>query len=304
MARRLATLLAVLVLVLVSACDGSGGEDDTDPTSDGGPTTDASPSPVDPGPVVECPRRTQQVDPALPDAVPEGATSVRLCDGGADKVTPPVEALTRGVEAVVTAINAQPVVTRRCADLRVPEVQLAFGYPDGSRFVVAGRFSGCAELLVGSVRRAKARPVVRMFGELLRTQLADATPPEPEVTADDLDCAQPAPTVAVFPPTDLAVAALCFGVVDRPGSAGKVAIPAADLTVLVRSMQADTSSSRGSLDCAVFDRKEYWIVGATAWGDPVTARRGCFGLQVEGYEEWTPAGEPLRIVRRLIQQAR
>lgn len=299
--RRAVLAVAAVLLLLLAGCDGGSSDD---PEADPSTSAEAATTSADPGPVVECPRDTQEIDPALPDAVPAGATSVRLCDGGAGKVAPPGEALTTDVASVVDAVNAQPLARGGCADLRVPEFQLAFGYPDGARFVVAGRFSGCAELLVGSERRAKARPPLRTFVESLRTQLLDGTPPGPGVTAEELDCSQPAPAVAVFPPTDLAVAALCFGVVDRPADAVRVPIEDEELTTLVRSMQADTSSSQGSLDCAVFARKEYWIVGATAWGDPVTAQRGCFGLVVEGYEEWVPRGEALRIVRRLVAGAR
>ena len=91
----------------------------------------ASESPTgDPGPVVTCPDATLlDPDPALPDEVPEGATSVRLCDGGADKVTPPVDALTTDVASVVSAVNDQRLVDaglRRPADPGVqPGVRLS-----------------------------------------------------------------------------------------------------------------------------------------------------------------------------------
>ena len=294
----LATAVAVLLL---TGCDDAPDEPDASPN----PSSNATTSEVaDPGPVVECPSFTQEKDPALPDAVPDGATSVRLCDGGANKVTPPAEALTTDVATVVDAVNGERPVKRGCVDLRIPEYQLAFGYPDGSRFVVAGRFTGCAELLVGSGRRARARPPLRTFVETLRTQLATATPPEQSTSADDLDCAQQPSVVPVFPPTDLDVAALCFGLPDRPTRANQVAIPPDDLTTLVRSMQADTSSSEDALDCAVFARREFWIVGVNAWGDPIVARKGCFGLQIEGYEEWIPRGAARGIVRQLLAEAR
>ena len=41
-----------------------------------------------------------------------------------------------------------------------------------------------------------------------------------------------------------------------------------------------------------------------AWGDPIAARKGCFGLQIEGYEEWTPRGPARAIVRQLVAEAR
>jgi hypothetical protein len=299
MRRALAT--AVAAVLLLAGCDDAPDEPDTSPDPSSGATSSET---ADPGPVVECPSFTQEKDPALPDAVPDDATSVRLCDGGDNKVTPPVAALTTDVMSVVAAVNGERPVRRGCVDLRIPEYQLAFGYPDGSRFVVAGRFTGCAELLVGSGRRARAMPPLRTFVEALRTQLAATTPPEQSVGADDLDCAQQPSRVPVFPPTDLDVAALCFGLPDRPDRAHQVTIPDDDLTTLVRSMQADTSSSEGALDCAVFARKEYWIVGVNAWGDPITAHKGCFGLQVEGPEEWTPRGAARAILRQLVSEAR
>ncbi len=297
-----------VALAFVAGCDGSGGDAGPEPGAPAGSDTSesASPSPTgDPGPVVRCPRTTQEIDPELPDAVPAGATSVRLCDGGADKVTPPVDALTSDVASVVAAVNDQPLARKGCVELRIPEYQLAFGYPDGSRFVVAGRFTECAELLVGSARRAKAGPPLRTFVELLRTQRADATPPDTTVEPADLDCGRPPSTLpsAVALPTDLAVAVLCFGEVRDPGRARRVEISSEDLTVLTRSMQSDHSSSEGYPGCPL-PKREHWIVGATAWGDPVVMRRGCFGLTIEGFEEWTPRGEARAILKRLVTEAR
>ncbi len=303
MRRVLATAAAV---ALVAGCDGSGGDPDPDPSAGTGSGSASESATTDPGPVVTCPDdNLLDPDPALPDEVPAGATSVRLCDGGDGQFTPPADALTTSVTSVAEAVNDQRLVQRGCVDLRIPNYQLAFGYPDGSTFVVAGRFTGCAELLVGSAQRARAKPALNAFIEGIRTQLASTTPPEPTVATDDLDCAQPRPTyVRVFPPTDLATAVLCFGLLSRPAQAHLVAIPPEDLTILVRSMQSDTSSSEGSFGCSVSARKEYWIVGATAWGDPITAHKGCFGLQIEGPEEWTPRGETRAILRQLVSAAR
>ena len=136
------------------------------------------------------------------------------------------------------AVNGERPVTRGCVDLRIPEYQLAFGYPDGSSFVVAGRFTGCAELLVGSGRRARALPPLRTFVEHLRTQLAEATPPDQSVTAADLDCAQPPSDSAASSrrptSTSRCSASACPSV---PPRREPVAIPPDDLTTLVRSMQ-------------------------------------------------------------------
>lgn len=303
MRRAVATVAAVLLL---AGCDGgSSDEGDAAPTADGTSSATSSAAP-DPGPPVECPDEIIERDPALPDAVPEGATSVRLCEAEPGEVSPPVDALTTDVTTVVDAANDQPLVKRGCADLQLPSYQLAFGYPDGTRFVVAGRFTGCGELIVGSARRRAAGPVLRTFVDRLREQRADATPPPQPVDVDDLDCGRPPsnlPSVLALP-TDLAIGVLCFGRPDHPGKAERVEIPADDLTVLTRSMGSETSSSEGYLGCGPIFGRTHWIVGASAWGDPIVMRPGCFALVVEGYEEWTPRGEPLRIVRRLVAEAR
>jgi hypothetical protein len=297
------TALAVLVL---AGCDGSGGDPDTAPSAGASIDTSesSSPSPTgDPGPIVTCPNATLlDPDPALPDEVPDGATSVRLCDGGADKVTPPVDALTTDVESVVSAVNDQRPVKRGCVDLRIPEYQLAFGYPDGSRFVVAGRFTSCGELLVGSGRRAKAKPALRAFVESIGAQRATATPPDP-IDPAALDCAQPRElwTWPLADPTGLAIAALCIGNPQRPSRARLVPIPPEDLETLTASMRTDTVETAGMF-CSMA-RLRYWIVGATAWGDPVTMDYGCIGLTLSGRLDWTPRRPEREIIQQLIARA-
>ncbi|WP_183099083.1 hypothetical protein [Nocardioides pelophilus] len=304
-------LTVACALLLLAGCSGSGGDPDPEPSAgtssdtseSASGTTDTSPT-GDPGPVVKCPDATLlDPDPALPDEVPEGATSVRLCDGGDDKVTPPVDALTTEAGAVVTAVNDQPLVTRNCVDRRIPEYQLAFGYPDGSRFVVAGRFTACGELLVGSARRAKAGPALRTFVQLLLDQRATATPPDLAPDPADLDCAQPRElrTWPLADPTGLTVAALCVGDPQQPGRARLVPIPPDDLETLTASMRADTVETAG-LFCEI-SRLRYWIVGANAWGDPVTMDYGCVGLTLSGELDWTPRGEAREVLKDLVARA-
>lgn len=304
-------LTVASALLLLAGCSGSGADRDPEPgvgassdaSESASETTDASPT-GDPGPVVNCPDATLlDPDPALPDEVPEGATSVRLCDGGADKVTPPVDALTTEVGAVLTAVNDQPLATRNCVDRRIPEYQLAFGYPDGSRFVVAGRFTACGELLVGSARRAKAGPALRSFVQLLLDQRSTATPPDLATDPTDLDCAQPRElrTWPLADPTGLAVAALCVGDPQQPGRARLVPIPPDDLETLTASMRADTVETAGMF-CEI-PRLRYWIVGANAWGDPVTMDYGCVGLTLSGELDWTPRGKARGVLKDLVARA-
>lgn len=300
-------LAAATVVVLLAGCD-EAAEPDADPRAEpsdvvvtSSPTSDA----VDPGPVVACPRAVVQPDPGLPDEVPEGATSVRLCDGGADRVTPPADALTTDVASAVTAVNDQRSVSRGCVDRQLPTYQLAFGYPDGSRFVVAGRFTGCAELLVGSGRRAKAGPPLRTFVDLLQAQRTTLTPPDRMFGPASLDCAQPEEewTWPLGDPTGLTVAVLCVGQPERPGAARRATIPPGDLEVLVESMRTDTTEADELFGCPVLPRTQHWIVGANAWGDPITMTRTCLGLGFGPDREWRPRGEAREIVRRLVENA-
>jgi hypothetical protein len=312
MRRVLVTALAVLLL---AGCDGSSGDPDPGPsavpTDRDGTSGTSTESPVGQDEAVACPDEPlgSDPDPDLPDQVPEGATSVRLCDGGADRVTPPMDALTTDVAAVVSAVNEQRLVAwRRCLDRQLSTYELVFGYPDGSSFVVSGRFTGCAELLVGSGRRADAGPPLRTFVRLLAAQRPEAAPGgQAAVEPDSLDCAQPREdwTFPLGDPTGLTVAVLCVGLPQRPGQARRAVIPTADLKTLVASMETDTSSSAGSLGCSQLRVEEHWIVGANAWGDPITVSRGCYGLTVEPPDvEWSPRGDARRTLRELIAEAR
>lgn len=293
-------------LLVVAGCDGSSEEPDARPddtTTSASTSATTSPS-GDPGPVVECPDDVAEPDPGLPDAVPDGATSVRLCDGGADRVTPPLDALTTGVASVADAVNGQPLAVRNCADRQLPTYQLAFGYPDGSSFTVAGRFTGCGELLVGSARRAKAGPALHEFVGLLVEQRSILPPPGRTVDPADIDCAQPREdwTWPLADPTGLTVGVLCVGDVQRPERARRATVPPDDLDTLVASIGTHTVSTAGQF--CPFVAKGSWIVGANAWGDPVTMPRGCLGLTIEGDLEWLPRGQARGIVKRLAGQAR
>ena len=314
-------LAVAAAVVLLAGCDGSGDGADPSPSTgessgagSGGSsgeatdtaTTATTTAPIGQDEAVACPRDVAEPDPALPDAVPEGATSVRLCAGGDDEVTPPGDALVTDVAAVVAKVNAQPVVTRGCADRRLPTYQLAFGYPDGSTFVVAGRFTGCAELLVGSARRAKAEPPLNAFVDGLLAQREAATPPDRSPKPASLDCAQPHQdwTGGLVDPTGLTVAVLCFGPPRHPERARRVAVPPADLRTLTASMGSDTRSTDDIFTTPYFGGADHWLVGTNAWGDPITVSRGILGLTLANGLEWLPRGEARQIIRELVDRAR
>lgn len=301
MMRRLLAGASVAV-VLLSGCEGSDDEPDAEPR----PTQSTSADqPTDPGPVVRCPRDVAEPDPELPDEVPEGATSVRLCDGGADRVTPPVDALTTDVASVVDAVNDQPVVERPCADHQLPTYQLAFGYPDGTRFVVAGRFTGCAELLVGSARRGKAQPPLRTFVDLLLAQRSGVEPPAP-VDPADLDCAQQSRewTLPLGDPADMTAAVVCVGRPEDPGQARRVVVPERALETLVASVRSDTGPPRATFGCGGFNLSEPWIVTVTAWGDPFVMTKDCLDYRITDELTWQPRGAANGVLGRLIRRAR
>ncbi|MEZ0579472.1 hypothetical protein [Nocardioides sp. MH1] len=295
---------AVVALALAAGCDGSTDDPGAGPGS--GATTDPSASAsTDPGPVVTCPDDVAlDPDPALPDAVPDGATSVRLCAAAPGEVTPPLDALTTNVSGVVQAVNDQPVVTRHCSDRQLPTYQLAFGYPDGTSFVVAGRYTECGELLVGSARRARAAPVLDRFVRALKTQRAGLPRPSSSVRAADLDCAQP-PERFTWPladPTELAVAVLCVGAIDEPAKARRATIGSDDLAVLERNMATSTTSTEGMF--CPYNPRGRWIVGVNGWGDPITMEAGCVGFGLHGAEVWIPRGRARAIVQDLASRAR
>ena len=174
---------------------GSGGDgnDAVDTTSEG------------PAFVVECPPITvgkggiaegvDEPDPDAPDAVPEGATSARLCQGVGTELEVPEEALVSGVDDLVAAVNAQDVTgePEMCTMDLGPGYRIAFGYDDGSSFVVSGQLYGCHTLVVGSGYRANPEAAQAAFLGLLAEQQRDA---DGETSADAARRTWPAPTTS------------------------------------------------------------------------------------------------------------
>jgi hypothetical protein len=135
---------------------------------------------AEPSPVVECPPAPKDgaidpidvPDPAAPDAVPEGATSARLCQGPGMEFQAPDAALVTDVEALVAAVNAlEPTGPPEVCTLDLgPGYRIAFGYDDGSTFVVSGQLYGCHTLVVGSGYRTNPEAAEKEFRTLLRAQ--------------------------------------------------------------------------------------------------------------------------------------
>lgn len=152
---------------------------------DGGPDRATDPA-VGPSYVVECPsieigddgiaEGVDEPDPDAPAAVPEGATSARLCQGpGTVMDRLPDRALVSGVDRLVAAVNDLEVAPEdmACTADLGPGFRVAFGYDDESTFVVTGQLYGCRSVLVGSGYRLGADPIPRLFTDLLAEQRAD-----------------------------------------------------------------------------------------------------------------------------------
>lgn len=304
--RWLATALLAVALAL-TGCDDASQEGERSPSSA---------APIQAA-VVECPDAPptglipgDRPDPDLPDRVPPGATSVRLCAGGDDYtgVISPYDALTTHVATLVRAVNRQPATDRPgCVRRWAPTYRMAFGYPDGSRFLVSGSMTSCSRLVAGSGWRADPYPPLRTFVHRLFDQRATAEPPGPDLRPAELSCGDQRQYGYSWPlgrPADLAVAVLCFGEPNHPRQARRATVPAKDLPVLLDSMRTDTFSVAGVLGCRPWPRREYWLVGESAWQDPVAVTKHCEALAVHGTREWIPRGRAGRIVERLISAAR
>ncbi|WP_168798183.1 hypothetical protein, partial [Nocardioides sp.] len=241
---------------------------------------------------------------AGPDAVPDGAVSVRLCQGAGTPIDAPDDALISNVGTMVALVNGLEKTEKPevCTMDLGPGYRLVFGYDDGSTFVVSGRLYGCRELVVGSGYRADAQAPWGRFIDLLREQRAGLDPPAPpDVSA--ADCAiQPAPS-PVGLPQDLAVAALCIG-------SRRAEISAEDLALLVEDMRAHTEPGVAYPDCG--DAPPYpSIDGIGAWGDRITIRSECgigfFPIfDASGTtlgSTWIAGDDARKVIQRLIDRA-
>ena len=234
-------------------------------------------------------------DPDLPDAVPDGATSVRLCQGEGTSFDVPEDALVTDVDAMVGSVDSLAKVPppNMCrADLG-PGYRLVFDYPDGTRFVASGQLYGCGAVVVGSGYRGHAEIPFNRFVDLLRAQRETAeplsTPPA------DVSCDQ-GPSSPIAHATDLAVAALCLG--DRG-----VAISADDLARLRDDMQANRSDHT---DPGCLGPASPSLVGFSAWGDRIEIQSTCTTISYalpEGYY-WTPSQEAQEVLNTLVARVR
>lgn len=270
---------------------------------------------ADPAPPVECPpaeakdgvvqgTEVDQPDPDAPDSVPEGATSARLCQGPGTTFRAPDDALTTGVDDLVAAINAleptgEPEV---CTTDLGPGFRIAFGYDDGSTFVVSGQLYGCHTLVVGSGYRADPEAAQAAFLTALEGQppQADGEASE-DVDTSGLTCGYDLPAYPADHQVDLTAAILCID--GGSGTQLSTEIDDADLALLVHDMA--THQSRAVLRCAAGPP---WptIIGTDDAGTaiPILSECGTSFWRLPNGLAWMPGKDAVAILDRLVSEAR
>lgn len=173
----------VAASVLLSGCGGTGTAGPEPTHSTAGAT-----APVDAPTVPPCP--PWDAEPAYPDGeLPPGATNLRICPGDRTAAGPrtwkpaiaaPRDALTVGVEDLVTLVNGLPdwqglPEDSYCTDEGRPRVHYVFGYPDGSSRSVTYGYGSCHLLeLEAPGRFPDAGTVAKEDAAVFRDAVADA----------------------------------------------------------------------------------------------------------------------------------
>jgi hypothetical protein len=293
---------AVAAAAVLTATLASGGDDsDAVDTASKGPAF-----------VVECPpikltkggaedTEIDQPDPSAPDAVPNGATSARLCQGPGMAFEVPEDALVTGVDDLVAAVNDLEVTGEPevCTMDLGPGYRMAFGYDDGSTFVISGQLYGCRTLVVGSTYRADPEAAQAAFLELLAAQAETGDDASGGDAADEVSCADGTSA----PGADLAAlttALLCID--DGSGTQVSAVIDPADLDLLLDDMA--THQTTGTLRCAAAPPYPF-IVGADDSGARVTLPSECATSwwRLPNGKAWTPGDDAIAILDRLVEEA-
>lgn len=264
--------------------------------------------------VVECPPITvekdgiaqgseiDQPDPAAPSAVPEGATSARLCQGPGTTLEVPANALVTGVDELVTAVNdlEAPPEHQMCTDELGPGYRIAFGYDDESSFVVSGQLYGCQTVVVGSAYRAPAETAQSAFLDLLDEQQVAGNESSDEADAADLSCTDPS-LVGGSAVVSLTAAILCIE--DGRGDVPSAVIDSADLAFLVDDMA--THQSNSVLRCAL-PPPYPTIVGTDTVGNDAVIQSECGTIfwRLPNGKAWMPSEDAVAILDQLVGEAR
>jgi hypothetical protein len=309
---------AVAAAAVLTATLASGGDDpdrDAVDTASEGPSfvVECPPIKVDKGGVAE-ESEIDQPDPDAPDAVPEGATSARLCQGPGTTFGVPDEALTTGVDDLVAAVNdLEPTGPPEVCTLELgPGYRIAFGYDDGSTFVVSGRLYGCQSVVVGSGYRTSPEAAQAAFLELLdaQQQEADGASPDDAATADpscpDDGAQQYSYNEPIGGPSfeeilsGLTAAILC---IDDGSGPASTEIDDADLEQLAHDMAINQSTA--VLRCAA--ATPFPAIFATDADGKLLAifsECGTSFWRLPNGKAWMPSDDAVAILDRLVSEAR
>jgi hypothetical protein len=300
----IATACAVAV-VAVAAPMALGGSGSPEPATSV-PTTDVP----TPGPAaVACPAPPESgTKPTGPGTLPEGAVSVRLCQGMGPTFQPPADALVTGADELVGLVNEQPRTPppSGCNLDLGPGYLLAFAYPDGSVRTATGELYGCHQLTVGSVTRANPELPWERFAELLRAQRRTESPPDDLTVSPncgDTDIADGPGLSPVGRPDEMTAAVLCVRyqtATEQPTR--EVTIPTDDLAVLLADRTARAHPVPPPGDCPP-NTPDWTIVGVSAWGDLTTTWTWCGAWSDEAGHYWRPGADAQRILDRLVAEA-
>ncbi|KQW46071.1 hypothetical protein ASC77_19450 [Nocardioides sp. Root1257] len=295
------TVAAVAVVALATAPLLTSG-DEPGVTRPATQTPTPTPSPADPE-AFTCPAPRAQADT---DTVPAGATAVHLCAGSGTGFDAPTDALVTDVDELAGVVNRQPLVTAPgqnvCQTDLGPGYVLAFEYADGSIVPVGGDLYGCHELRVGTSTRGHPERPWSRFIALLRAQraasrVAPRIPHRPACGDQRFDTGRGISPVAG--PDEMVAATLCVSYqTETEHDPQGVPVPARDLAILLadRASHHDPVSTE---DCDP-DTPSWELVGATAWGDLVTADGWC-GAWNDGRGIGGPPGPAAqRVLDRLV----
>ena len=314
--RRMTTLIAAGSALAVTGVIGaavllpptSGDRSPSDRSSTGGPLPDDScpPAPDD----VHDPEFFDEPQADVPSEVPEGAVSARLCAGNGNRLGPPADTLTEGVNLLVDTVNGLPRAEKHlaCTYELGNGYRIVFGYSDGSGYQVSGALYGCESVIVGSEQRQGADTLLKEYGALLRQQRQRLEPPalNPEV-AGTIACDGQVPAPAIAMPQDLQVAVLC---VRTPDGFVRSRISTEDLGVLREDL---VSNVRRVPFPSCPDASEVTVVGLTVWGELVALSSVCGTSQLAVMEpwgtstwprSWLPGQSALQILDDLASRAR
>lgn len=164
----LATITAVAAILVLVTLFAAPDDDGDEQARDGVPSESVAPPECPPAPAEGESDPIDEIDPEAPDAVPGGATSVRLCQGPGTELTDAGTLLTDDVDDVVAVINGLETTgePELCTADIGPGFRMVFGYPDGTTFIVSGKTYGCHELVVGSSYRVPATEPLELFRQL------------------------------------------------------------------------------------------------------------------------------------------